>query len=88
MKYLIRQRGLYWRPHSMGYTSCIGLAGMYDEKEAKGVERNNREPPDVLIPLDSDNIDLKDQIQSERMMAKQILIGTELLLRELEVDVI
>lgn len=76
MKYLIRQRGLYWRPHSSGYTNYISLAGIYNEKEAQGIQRNNREPPDIIIPLDADNKDdIIKWIEEEQQLAEQIKEG-------------
>lgn len=33
--YVMRKRGLYYRPNDCGYTSCIGESGRYTYDEAK-----------------------------------------------------
>ncbi|MBL4838910.1 MAG: hypothetical protein JKY34_15185 [Kordiimonadaceae bacterium] len=33
-QYLLRKRGVYYRPHSRGYTALIQNAGLYSEEEA------------------------------------------------------
>lgn len=62
MYYLIKQRSLYWKGSNFGYSQHLGDAGIYDEKKAKGIEKNNREPPDVLVPID---INIKEDIEEE-----------------------
>lgn len=65
MKYLINHCGFYWKANSSGYSNRIGQAGIYNEKEANSIKRNERFPPDVLVQLDMDLIgELEENLYS------------------------
>lgn len=74
MKYLIRQRDLYWRFDSKGYTVHIGEAGIYDEKAAFAIERSRREPPDILVGL---HRSLVNSLEQERDRVRKMLLNLD-----------
>lgn len=51
-QFVISHRDLYWRPDRNGYTVDLCEAGLYSELEARRIEANRRNPPDVAISLD------------------------------------
>lgn len=69
MKYFItapNRTDLYWRPNSQGYTTNLAQAGLYDEKTAQGILRNQR--GDMLIPFDNrkeELIELREERQQD-----------------------
>ena len=84
MFYLIRQRGLYWRPHSGGYTSHLGLAGVYKEEETMRIVKSQRDPPDIAIPIDSD---LKEDLEEELAESQNIIHGCQAKLELIEKEI-
>lgn len=43
-KWVLRKRGLFWRPNSQGYTSSLAEAGLYTDEESTARAKN----PDVI----------------------------------------
>lgn len=70
MNYLIKQRGIYWRANSAGYSQHIGEAGIYDEKNAQGILRGRRDPPDFLVPI---NKELLEELIQERDRSQKMI---------------
>jgi len=70
-QYLLKKRGVYYRPNSQGYTVHIRDAGLYSEKEAEEICQNCAVCP-IPISTVRDHF-VKEIEQLEK--SKQVMIG-------------